>query len=133
MIASALKGKLLVFAVFFIGITSGILIMNFYETRVAGRDATGLRERDGIGQREANRVHDFLGLNREQRVQIDAVLEEGRAEVRKLRAESRPKIEAIEENTQSKIRAILNPEQLQRYEEYSRTVRERRSRNRRNN
>ena len=36
MIARALKGKILVFAVFFIGIVTGMLIVNFYETRVSG-------------------------------------------------------------------------------------------------
>ena len=131
MIARALKGKLLVFAVFFIGIGTGILITNFYETRVAGRDTTENRERGNNAQRQANRVHDYLGLNQEQRDRINAILEEGRLEVRKLRSESRPKIEAMEEATQAKIRSVLTPDQLTRYEEYRRTVRERRSRNRR--
>jgi len=131
MIARTLKGKLLVFAVFFIGIATGILITNFYETRVAGRDLNENRGRGGNVQREAGRVHDYLGLNQEQRERINAILEEGRLEVRKLRAESRPRIEAIEENTQAKIRALLTPDQVKRYEEYRRNVRERRSRNRR--
>jgi Spy/CpxP family protein refolding chaperone len=130
MIARALKGKLLVFAVFFIGITTGILIMNFYETRVMGRDIQDERNR-GTAEGRRARVHDYLGLNQEQRDRINAALEEGRLEVRKLRAESRPKIEAMEAATQAKIRSVLTPEQLTRYEEYRRTVRERRSRNRR--
>ena len=131
MIGRALKGKLLVFAVFFIGIATGILITNFYETRVAGRDLQGNRDRGTSALREANRVHDYLGLNQEQRDRINEILEEGRLEVRKLRMESRPKIEAMEEATQVKIRSVLTPDQLTRYEEYRRTVRERRSRNRR--
>jgi hypothetical protein len=130
MIARALKGKLLVFAVFFIGIATGILILNFYETRVAGRDLRDNRDRGTADQRQT-RVHDYLGLNQEQRDMINAILEEGRLEVRKLRAESRPRIEAMEEATQNKIRAVLTPDQLTRYEEYRRTVRERRNRNRR--
>ncbi len=132
MIGRALKGKLLVFGVFFIGIATGILIMNFYETRVAGRDVTENRGRSTNGQREASRVQDYLGLDQEQRDRINAILEEGRTEVRKLRSESRPRIEAIEEDTQTKIRAVLNADQQKRYEEYRRSVRERRSRNRRN-
>ena len=132
MIARALKGKILVFAVFFIGIATGILITNFYETRVAGQtNIVDNRDRSGNGQRDVSRVHDYLGLDQEQRQRVDAILEEGRSEVRKLRAESRPKIEAIEENTQARIRVVLNPDQLKRYEEFRRTVRERGRRNRR--
>jgi hypothetical protein len=133
MIARALKGKILVFAVFFVGIASGILISNFYETRVAGSppDLSANRDRGVNGQRDVNKVHDYLGLDQDQRQRVNAILEEGRAEVRKLRAESRPKIEAIEEQTRARIQAVLNPNQLKRYEEFRRSVRERRDRNRR--
>jgi hypothetical protein len=133
MIARALKGKILVFAVFFAGIATGILILNFYETRVSGSapDTTDNRGRSSSLQRDVNKVHDYLGLNQAQRERIDAILEEGRSEVRKLRMETRPRFEAIEENTQSKVRAELNPDQLQRYEEFRLRVRERRERNRR--
>jgi Spy/CpxP family protein refolding chaperone len=134
MIARALKGKILVFAVFFIGIATGILITNFYETRVAGQTNIGdNRDRGSNGQRDVNRVHDYLGLDQEQRQRVNAILEEGRSEVRKLRAESRPKIEAIEESYQARIREVLNPEQRKRYEEFRRTVRERGRGNRRSN
>ena len=37
MIARSVKAKLLVFAIFFIGIATGMLIANFYTTRVTGR------------------------------------------------------------------------------------------------
>ena len=133
MIARALTGKILVFAVFFIGIATGILITNFYETRVAGSppDLRDNRGRSGSGQRDVNKVHDFLGLDQAQRQRVNSILDEGRTEVGKLRAESRPKVEAIEEQTQARIREVLNPDQLKRYEEFRRNVRERRNRNRR--
>jgi hypothetical protein len=128
MIAGALKGKILVFAVFFVGIATGILITNFYETRVAGQ--TGIRDDRDRGSRDVNRVHDYLDLDEAQREKVNAILEEGRREVRQLRMESRPRIEAIEERTQARIREVLSPDQLRRYEEFRRSVRERR-RNRR--
>ena len=132
MIAKALKGKILVFAVFFIGIATGIIIMNFYETRVAGM--TDTREsRDRGARGDISKVHDYLALDQQQRERVNAILEEGRTEVRQLRMESRPKIQAIEENTQSRIREVLNPDQLKRYEEFRNTVRERGRRNRRPN
>jgi hypothetical protein len=129
MIARALKGKILVFAVFFIGIATGILIMNFYETRVAGQ--TGVPDSRNRGPRQVERVHDYLGLDQAQREQVNIILEEGRKEVRQLRMESRPRMEAIEAQTHARIRAVLTPDQLTRYEEYRRSVRERGRRNRR--
>ena len=135
MIARALKGKILVFAVFFVGIFTGMLIINFYETRVAGsppvtRDNRG---RSNDLQREVSRVHDYLGLDQVQRELINSILEEGREQVRQLRADTRPRVQAIEENTQSRIRAVLNPNQIERYEKFRRDVRERRNQSRRSN
>jgi hypothetical protein len=136
MIARALKGKILVFAVFFVGIFTGMLIINFYETRVAGsppdtRDNRG-RTNDLL-QRDVSRVHDYLGLDQGQRERINRILEEGREQVRELRAETRPRVQALEENTQSRIREELNPDQIERYEKFRRDVRERRNQSRRSN
>ena len=41
MIVRYLKAKILVFAVFFIGIATGVLIANFYTTHVAGVRLSG--------------------------------------------------------------------------------------------
>jgi len=133
MIARALKGKIVVFAVFFIGIIMGMLIINFYETRVAGSppDLSDQRGLTSARERDVNTVHDYLGLTQEQRERVDEILEEGRRQVRELRAETRPKVQAIEENTQAQIRAVLNPDQIARYEKFRRDVQERRSQARR--
>jgi len=133
MIARALKGKIVVFAVFFIGIITGMLIINFYETRVAGSppDLSDQRGRTTERDRDVNRVHDYLGLSQEQRERINEILDEGRREVRELRAETRPKVQAIEENTQARIREVLNPDQMERYEKFRRDVQERRNQARR--
>ena len=135
MIARALKGKILVFTVFFVGIITGMLIINFYETRVAGSapDMSDNRGRSSDLQRDVNRVHDYLGLDQAQRERVNLILEEGRNQVRQLRAETRPKVQAIEENTQSQIRSVLNPDQIERYEKFRRDIRERRNQNRRSN
>lgn len=135
MIARAITGKILVFAVFFIGIFTGMLIINFYETRVAGSppDTSDRRGRSSELQRDVNRVHDYLGLDQTQRERINLILEEGRSQVRDLRAETRPKVQAIEETTQAQIRAILNPNQIERYEKFRRDLRERRDKSRRSN
>ena len=128
MIARSLKGKILVFAVFFVGITTGVLISNFYETRVAGRtNVADTGDRGSNGRRDVNRIHDYLGLDREQRQRVDTILEETRSEFRKLREETRPRFHSIEDQSQARIREVLNPDQLQKYEEFRRNVQQRRN------
>ena len=132
MIARSAKGKLLVFAVFFIGIATGIMITDFYQTRVAGNAAAAAdaAQPAANGQRDVKKVHDYLGLDEQQRKGVDAILEDGRNQIRALRMETQPKFQAIEDNTQAKIRAILNPDQLKKYEEFRQQIQERRNRER---
>jgi Spy/CpxP family protein refolding chaperone len=134
MISAALKAKLLVFAVFFIAIATGVLIMNFYETRVSGNRAD--RGEQGAralrAQREINEFHDYLGLDQAQRDQINSIMEEMRSEFRNLAQETRPKYSALQEQSRERIRAVLNDEQRLKYDEYieSRRNRDRRGRDR---
>ena len=131
MIARSLKGKILVFSVFFIGIATGILITNFYETRVTGTPlpAVDTRDRAVRAQRDIAKVHDYLGLNAEQRRQVTTILEETRTEVRALREETQPKFRVIQEKSQNRIRAILTEEQRKKYDEFLRNL-QRRNRDR---
>ena len=130
MIARSLKAKILVFAVFFIGIATGILIANFYQTRVTGtREAVNTGDRAQRAQRDVNKFHDYLGLNEEQRQQVNKILEETRNEFQKLRKETHPRFQAIEEASRTKIRAILTSEQRQKYDEFRR-ARDQRRKNR---
>lgn len=128
MIARSLKGKILVFAVFFIGIATGVLITNFYETRVSGNRAetTDSGERVKRARSDAKSVHEYLGLNQEQREKVDKILEDTRSEVRSFREETNPRLQAIQEACQAKIRALLNEEQLRKYEEFRKNLQERR-------
>src|SRR5439155_22574025 len=72
MMARSLKAKILVFAVFFIGIATGIFIANFYQTRVTGtREELNTGDRAQRTQRDANNFHEYLGLNEEQQQQVN--------------------------------------------------------------
>lgn len=127
MITRSLQAKILVFTVFFIGIASGVLIANFYESRVNSRpQAADTRDRSAKAQRDISKMHDYLGLNQDQREQVTKILEEARGEFQKLRAETQPKFQALQEQSRTKIRAILNEEQRQKYEEFRRKMEERR-------
>ncbi len=125
MIVRYLKAKVLVFAVFFIGIATGILITNFYTTRVASAPDTA-SSRAQRAERDINKFYDYLGLNLSQREQMRKIGEDCRREFRQLRAENKPKFDAIREASRNKIRALLDNEQEKKYEEFRLKVDERR-------
>ena|SRR5438067_2386855 len=80
MIVRSLKAKFLVFSVFFIGIATGIVIANFYTTRVASAPDTST-SRVERAQRDINKFYDYLGLNLAQREQMRKIGEETRREL----------------------------------------------------
>ena len=127
MIVRYLKAKILVFAVFFIGIASGVLIANFYTTHVAGApDTTNSEDRAQRAQRDINKFYDYLGLNQAQREEMHKIGEDTRREFRDLRKETQPRFQAIQDASRAKIRQILNDEQLKKYDEFRKRMDERR-------
>ena len=123
MIARSVKAKILVFAIFFIGIATGILIANFYTTRVTGSpDASNPPDRTQRAQRDINKFYDYLGLNPTQREEVHKIGEETRREFRELRKETQPRFQAIQEKSREKIRALLNDEQRKKYDEFRRKM-----------
>jgi hypothetical protein len=121
MIARYFKAKILVFALFFIGIATGVLIANFYTTHVAGaRDTTNSQDRAQRAQRDITKFYDYLGLNPTQREEVHKIGEETRREFRELREETQPRYQAIQEKSREKIRALLNDEQRKKYDEFRR-------------
>jgi Spy/CpxP family protein refolding chaperone len=127
MIATSLKGKILVFLIFFVGIAMGVLIGGFYDTRVLG-NLPGTANRPERARRDVNSFHDYLDLTVEQREQVNKILEETGGEFRKLRKETQPQFDALQKNSQAKIRAVLTEEQRKKYDEFieSRSKRPRR-------
>lgn len=127
MIARTIKAKALVFAIFFIGIATGILLANFYTSRVVGAPATPDRAQQAQNaQRDINKFYDYLGLNEQQREQMRRIGEETRREFQDLRAETQPRFQSIQEQSRVKIRAILTDEQRVKYDEFRRNMDERR-------
>ncbi len=123
MIGRSLQAKILVFAVFFAGIATGVLVANFYDARVNGSrpDSQNDRaQRVQRAQRDINQFYDYLGLDEKQREQARKIGEETRNEFRELRQETQPRFQAIENESRSKIRALLNDEQRAKYDEFRR-------------
>ena len=119
MISSAARAKLLVMAVFVVGLVVGAVVDNVYETRwKADQDSRR-------SPREVNQVYyDQLELTPEQRQQFQSIVEASRPDFDKLFAENRKllepnnkKIAELQEQTRTKIRAILTEEQAKKYNE----------------
>ena len=121
MIVHYLKAKILVFGVFFIGITTGLLIANFYTTRVASApDTVNAQERAQRAQKDINKFYDYVGLNMSQREEVHKIAEDTRRQLREFREETQPRLHAIQDNGRAKIRMLLNDEQRKKYDEFLR-------------
>jgi hypothetical protein len=121
MIVHYLKAKVLVFGVFFIGITTGILIANFYTTRVASApDTSNARDREQKAQKDINKFYDYVGLNQGQREEVHKIAEDTRRQLREFREETHPRLLAIQDAGRAKIRMLLNDEQRKKYDEFLR-------------
>ena len=123
MIASITRAKALVFVVFVLGMLTGALLDNVYETRVKGDSDVSPAKRS---QLEMNRMYDLLELTPEQRQQFQRIAEESRPDFQKLFEENRRllepnqrKFEELQEQTRTKVRAILTDEQKKKYDEYN--------------
>ncbi len=125
MITRSIQAKLLVFAVFFVGIAMGALVDNIYRTRVvqgvAAPPANNPDDHMNPQEREKKRdeaMAKYLGLDQSQQDQIHKILEETRTEYRQLQDKVDPQFKAIEDGSRAKIRAVFNDEQRRKADEF---------------
>jgi Spy/CpxP family protein refolding chaperone len=116
MIASSVKGKAFVFAVFLLGIVAGALVFNVYETRLNADSQA--RNRRQQAEQDIKAFHDYLGLNDEQRKQVRKIMDEQLKEFRELAQQTRPQYDSIREQARNQIKALLTDEQKRKYDEY---------------
>lgn len=108
-----LKIWLVVVGVFALGCLSGVALDGAYRLRAAAVPREGGRhEKKDIFER----MRSDLSLTDEQARQVKAVLDETRGEYRTLSAECRPRYDAIRQKGRERIRALLTPEQQQRFD-----------------
>jgi hypothetical protein len=117
MIERTIKGKLLVFSVFFLGIVSGALMTYAWETRVSSAVSSVDVKSSDRAKADVNKIYDYLGLSPEQRIQVKQITEDSRPEFNKIFRQTRPQMDAIQKQTRSKIRAVLTEEQKKKYDE----------------
>ena len=112
--STRLKLWLAVAAVFVLGCATGALLDSAYRLRVdAAREA-------GHGRRSPERMLEKmrrdLDLDDRQSGEVRRILDETRNEYRSLRSEARPRFDAIRHAARARIRALLTPEQQQRFD-----------------
>jgi len=99
-----------------------VLVVVFVLGGVTGAALTGLLRSRASGERTASREQRFekmrqdLNLNDQQTTAVRAILDETRNEYRALRSELRPRFEEPRLKARAKIRALLNPDQQQKFD-----------------
>jgi Spy/CpxP family protein refolding chaperone len=109
-----LKIWLAVVGVFILGGITGFSLDSVYRMR-AGSERSDARRKNGK-EDVFERMKRDLDLNEQQATQIRAILDQTRDDYRQLRAEVRPRYDAVRQNARTKIRALLTPEQQQRFD-----------------
>ncbi len=120
------QAKLLILAVFVIGVLIGGVSTELYESRVPSI----VQSPDADQQPpEGNfqRFEEFLELDEEQTAQLDTILRDSRERYRELQSQTRPMYRELTEQSRAEIRGILTDEQLVLYEEWTRRIEESRS------
>ena len=110
-----LKLWLAVAAVFALGCATGALLDSAYRIRAgAARNEARAGRRDPDHMFE--RMRRDLSLDDQQATEVRKILDETRNEYRTLRSEARPRFDAIRQSARTRIRALLTPEQQQRFD-----------------
>ncbi len=109
MMKRTFQAKLLILAVFVVGVLSGAILMDVYETRVFSSDDRGRGDVSYV---------EYLQLTEQQEAEVSAILERTREGFRELRGQTRPMYEQLRENTRNDIREILTEPQQEFYNEW---------------
>ena len=108
-----LKMWLVLVAVFVLGSVTGVALTGLYRSRAAG-DRPETREKAMHERFEKMRTE--LKLTDEQTKAVQAIIDETRTEYRALRTELRPRFEEPRQKARARIRALLTPEQQQKFD-----------------
>lgn len=110
-----LKVWLTVLGVFALGCLTGASLDSAYRIRARNNE-----QQEARGRRDKKDVFEHmkrdLNLNEQQSTEIRAILDQTRNDYRALRAEVRPRYDQVRQNARTRIRALLTPEQQQRFD-----------------
>jgi Spy/CpxP family protein refolding chaperone len=100
-----------VLAVFALGCVTGAALDSAYRLRAAGLSPPQSQREDFFESLQRN-----LNLDERQSSQVRAVIDETREGYRQLRTEVRPRYDALRRDGRARIRALLTPEQQQKFD-----------------
>jgi hypothetical protein len=122
MIATSVKGKVFVLAVFVLGVVAGALLFNVYETRfLKGSEVADLSRRvrpDQAREQAIKSFREYVGVDEHQQAEIKKIMDEQLVQFRKLQEQTHPQYVAIGEKTRERVKALLTDEQKRKYDEY---------------
>lgn len=105
-----LKVWLVLVVVFLLGSITGAAISGLYRSRASGSRS------DMPPHERFEKMRRDLNLNDEQTKAVSAILDETRNEYRALKTELKPRFEEPRQKARAKIRALLTPEQQQKFD-----------------
>jgi hypothetical protein len=126
--AATRKAALWVGAVFLLGAALGGVLGYLFAHRPVSAANPPLSE----PERRAQKVHQLtneLSLTPQQAQQLDAILMQRHAETKAVRDQTDLQLDAVRQKGRAQVRAILNPDQLPKFEEFLRHMDEERKRN----
>lgn len=110
-----LKIWLVVVGVFVLGCVTGASLDSLYRMKASNNE-----RQEGRGRRHKENLFENmkrdLNLTDQQASEVRAIIEQSREEYRALRNEQRPRHDAVRSAARARIRALLNPEQQQRFD-----------------
>jgi Spy/CpxP family protein refolding chaperone len=108
-----LKMWLVLVAVFVLGSVTGAALTGLYRSRAAGERPEA---REKAMHERFEKMRTELKLTDEQTKAVQAIIDQTRNEYRALRTELRPKFEEPRLKARTRIRALLSPEQQQKFD-----------------
>ncbi len=108
-----LKMWLVLVAVFVLGSVTGVALTGLYRSRASGERPEA---REKAMHERFEKMRSELKLTDEQTKAVQAIIDETRNEYRALRTELRPRFEEPRQKARARIRALLTPEQQQKFD-----------------
>ena len=105
-----LKVWLVLLVVFVLGSVTGAALTGLYRSRASGDS------RERTMHEHFEKMRQELNLTDQQTTQVRAILDETRNEYRALRSELKPRFEEPRQKARARIRALLTPEQQQKFD-----------------
>lgn len=108
-----LKVLLAVLGIFALGCVTGASLDSVYRLQASnGRASAGQPAKEDFFEA----MQRNLNLNNQQATEIRSIVDETRSDYRQLRAEVRPRYDSIRQKARVRIRALLTPEQQQKFD-----------------